>query len=246
MDAAAFVNRFLQSFSFSFLSVQRINSCTPKGGGLFLRPDSRHDGFVNLVGVLGDELLCLLGVAVVVVLLALLTIHATGMVKDVVKSMLGGSRLFLILYGEIPHAVDIVGTMDVAMALNKVVGFAALQTTINDGEVYNVLMVEGLTNFAHCLANFVPFIAASGFPNALFFGIANENEMLSPSETVFIAVVGEVGESGIGITAEAGNSVVEMGGAGGYEIFLTSGGRVGVEVHDVFLFSFYFLVIRLV
>ena len=100
-------------------------------------------------------------------------------------------------------------------------------------------MVEGLTHVVLCLADCRPFGTASSFPSILFFNVAHEGQSVGKVKAVFIAVVDEVSGSRFGIAAEVGDSVIQASGASGNAV--AGGGRISVEVHDVYLFSFIFV-----
>ena len=223
------------------LSVQRIRFLAPKGRGLFLCPDGFHDCFVDAVCVLGNELLRIFRVAFIVIFLVLLTVHTAGMVKDVVEHMLGDFGLFLGFNFNVPHLLNGGGAIDVAVTLNKVLGFATLQTAVNDGEVGNVLIVKGLTHLAQCLANGIPFGAKGILPNGFCIGFAKEGDVVAESKVVGITIGNVIFEARFFLATELAYGVEGVAGAGGFTILGLGGGSVDVEVHGVFLFSFYFV-----
>ena len=223
------------------LSVQRIRFLTPKGRGLLLCPDGFHDCFVDAVRILGDELLRVFRIAFVVIFLVLLTVHTTGVVKDVVKHMLGDFGLLLGFNFNVPHLLNRGGAIDVTVTLNKVLGFATLQTAINDGEVGNVLIVKGLTHLAQCLANSVPLGAKGILPNGFRIGVTKESDVVAESKVVGIAIGNIIFEARFFLATELAYGVEGVAGAGGFAILGLGGGSVDVEVHGVFLFSFYFV-----
>ena len=223
------------------LSVQRIRFLTPKGRGLFLCPDGFHDCFIDAVCVLGNELLRIFGIAFIVIFLVLLTVHTAGVVKDVMKHMLCDFSLLLGFNFNVPHFLNRGGTINVAVTLNKVLGVAALQTAVNDGEVGNVLIVKGLTHLTQSLANGVPLGAKGILPNGFRIRVTKEGNMVTESKVVGITISDIILEARFFFATELAYGVEGMAGAGGFTILGLGGGSVDVEVHGFFLFSFYFV-----
>jgi hypothetical protein len=101
--------------------------------------------------------------------------------------------------------------------------------------------VKGLTHLTQCLANSVPFGAKGILPNSFRIGVAKEIDMFTESKVAGIAISNIIFKARFFLTTELAYGVEGVAGAGGFTILGLGGGSVDVEVHGVFLFSFYFV-----